>query len=180
MSGGNSKAYLLNEDKNSYFYFQFNPKEYTYSDGAKWKPDDHWTLAANGKYSFGDKNGNNLGGSALFDDGKSKFSASGAYTTEKNKLDLSMMGQHRFDDFALRGSAGFTSSDAGQRYSAGLHGAYFVDKDVALIAGGKYLRDEKGANHFIPEVGAQIKGVPLTIGIDTATKRWTVGATFSF
>jgi hypothetical protein len=148
---------------------------------ATWKPDDRWTLSANAKHGFGDKGATSFGGSANYADGKSKFAATGAFTTEKNKLDLSVMGQHRFtDDFALRGAAGFSSSDAGQRYSAGVHGAYFLDKDVALIAGGKYTRDEKGANHFVPEVGAQIKGVPLTIGIDTATKRWTVGASFSF
>jgi len=151
---------------------------------GSWKPSAGLKLNANAGYDWGPDSSNfKLGGGMAYEDAatRSKFMLNGSYASKDNQFDLNMLGQRNVtDDFALRGQLGLSTGNQGTKYNAGLHGAYFLDKETALIGGMRYQMDEKGQSHFIPEVGAQIKGIPLTIGYDTQNKGFVIGAQISF
>ncbi len=146
-----------------------------------WKPSDNFSLNANAQYNFGADQSYKLGGGFDYNKGPNRVMGSAAYNSTNSQFDANLMGQRYLtDDFALRGTAGFKSNNEGNSYNFGLQGAYFLNKDVALIGGGQYMLDNKGQSSFMPQVGAQVKGIPLTVGYDTGNKGWVIGATLKF
>lgn len=146
------------------------------------KKDDPLKLSLNGAYDWG-KDAFQLGGSASYEDEKNKLMANYAYDSGKDSHDLDLLAQRNLtNDLSLRASLGIAHSQGNTSYDAGLHGAYFLDDDreLGLIGGGRYQLDARGESHFIPEVGAQIKGVPLTLGYDSKNGSWLIGATIPF
>lgn len=69
----------------------------------------------------------------------------------------------------------------GSRLDSSVHVAKFLDEDTALIAGATHQKDfATGRNTFRPEVGVQVKGVPVLVGYDTDRKQVTIGITLPF
>jgi len=80
----------------------------------------------------------------------------------------------------IQHSSVFTDSNIANETSA--HAGYFFDdkKDVGIIGGATYQSSGEGDHHVIPQLGMQIKGVPLLVGYDIQSKGWTVGLTLPF
>ena len=58
--------------------------------------------------------------------------------------------------------------------------AYPINKDLALIGG---VTQGYGPNRTVgtmPQVGVQVKGIPVTVGYDVNSKAWNVGITIPF
>ncbi len=116
-----------------------------------------------------------------YEDAKNRMRAGYSFASEQNKHRVDAFAQHNLrEDLRLRGTGSVQMSDLGTEYKAGAHGAYFFNKDAAVIGGGSYERDVQGRGRFIPEVGAQFKGVPVKIGYDPAEKSFRVGITVGF
>ncbi len=75
----------------------------------------------------------------------------------------------------LRAQSALAWGGSGRTVDASAHGAYFREKDTALIAGGSYRKDyESGRSSFTPEVGMQHKGVQVLFGYDAESKAATI------
>ena len=68
----------------------------------------------------------------------------------------------------------------GNDWSTTAQGAYFLNKDVALIGGAQYTGNSRGEHNIAPQVGAQIHGVPLVVTHDFETQTTSLSLTFKF
>jgi hypothetical protein len=59
-------------------------------------------------------------------------------------------------------------------------GAYFFNKNVAMIAGAKYSGDKFGESSISPLIGAQIHGIPLIVSHDFKTGSTALAITLKF
>lgn len=73
-------------------------------------------------------------------------------------------------------------SQAGGSFESKGHAAYFLDdkKDIGLIGGVTARYGSDSDNALIPQVGMQIKGIPLLVGYDVQNKGFNIGLTIPF
>ncbi|MBM4397258.1 MAG: hypothetical protein FJ087_16430 [Deltaproteobacteria bacterium] len=92
-----------------------------------------------------------------------------------------LMVEHTIGDFMVRGQ-NETTFKGGDLSSgrASLHGAYPINKDFAIIGGVTqgYGRDRDVGT--MPQVGVQVRNIPVMVGYDTNSKAWTLGITIPF
>ena len=126
------------------------------------------SFQAGGFLDYADKEGDRTRGSYNFN-------------SNNNEHKFGVMHEETLSDrVKLRGTGNLKMSDLGTAYDASIHGAYRFNKDVAGIAGGRFETGYDGKSTWIPEVGVQVKDVPLTVGYDTRNKSVRVGLTFKF
>lgn len=94
--------------------------------------------------------------------------------------DLDLMVEERFGPVYARIQQQVSVGLTGTNWSTTAQGAYFVSDNVALIGGAQYKKNANGEDSFAPQIGAQIRGVPLVVTHDFETQTTTVGLTFKF
>ena len=72
------------------------------------------------------------------------------------------------------------AASIGVGYETTAQGAYFLNDDVALIGGAQYQGGAGVDDSISPQLGIQIKGVPLVVTHNPSTDTTTVGVTFKF
>ncbi len=108
------------------------------------------------------------------------FLARYAYRTENNTQDMGFRVDQKLGEIYGRLEQQIVLSDQGQRYTTTASGAYFIDKDMALIGGVQYQTNDRGEDNFLPQAGVQVGGVPLVVTYDPKSKGVSVGITVPF
>lgn len=95
---------------------------------------------------------------------------------------LSLMVEETLSDVRLRWQQKLTwGGDKGGQLETKFHGAKFINKDTALLAGAEHQYDFKtGKNSLTPQVGVQYKGLPVLVGYDMEKKAVKIGITIPF
>ncbi len=136
----------------------------------------------NAEYAFGAQNTSYKAGADLqYADGQNKAMLGYQYDAAKDQHDISALGQVGLDErTAVRGTVNHTTGAAGTKTEVGGHVARKLDlKDLSVFGGGT-VELQGGRNKFIPEVGVQVKGVPIKVGFDPADKSFRLGITVPF
>ena len=164
--------------------------EYGWGPEAAWKvggeasygqDDDNFRAALRGEYTGGAEPGWTVGGEAAWQDDRNRLQANYGFDSAEQAHQLNLLAQRNFrQDLALRGTLNGQRDPSGTQLDAGLHGAWFPNEHVGILGGGRYQLDPQGQSRWIPEVGAQIKGVPLMVGFDTTDRTFRVGLTLPF
>ena len=104
------------------------------------------------------------------------------YLADEDSHRFSLMVEEKLWDIYLRVEQTATLSQAGGSFETKGHGAYFLDdkKDIGLIGGVTARYGDGDNNALIPQVGMQIKGIPLLVGYDIQNKGFNVGITIPF
>jgi hypothetical protein len=102
-----------------------------------------------------------------------------AYDSGKDSHKVSGLMELKLGEVYTRLEHSATFDPNGVSHESKAHAGYFFDdnKDVGLIGGATYRSEDNG---FTPQLGMQIKGVPLMVGYDINNKAWTVGLTLPF
>lgn len=89
--------------------------------------------------------------------------------------------EHQMGDWMFR-AQGDVGLKSGQFSSAGAsaYAAYGINKDFALIGGGTASWGPDSAKQMMPQVGVQVRGVPILVGYDMNSKAFNVGITIPF
>jgi hypothetical protein len=108
------------------------------------------------------------------------FLAQYRYQSENDAHTLNMRVEEQLGVIYGRLETEVVLSNLGERYQTSATGAYFVDDDLALLGGVKYQVNEAGDDTWMPMVGAQVGGVPLTVTYDPSQKGVMIGLTIPF
>ena len=102
-----------------------------------------------------------------------------AYDSGKDSHKISGLMELKLGDVYTRLEHAATFDPNGVTHESKAHAGYFFDdnKDVGIIGGATYRSEDNG---ITPQLGMQIKGVPLMVGYDINNKAWTVGLTLPF
>lgn len=95
---------------------------------------------------------------------------------------LSLMVEETLSDVRLRWQQKLTwGGERGGQLESKFHGAKFLNKDAALLAGVEHQYDFKtGKSSFTPQLGVQYKGLPVLVGYDMEKKAVKIGVTIPF
>lgn len=139
-----------------------------------------FSAGARGELATGDGGDSyNLGAHVGYADEENKLRAGYEYRSDKDEHKLSGLAQTNVGkDAKVRGTAALTTGPDGKKLDLGLHGLYQLNKDVGIIGGGSYQVDSKGESVFMPEVGAQVKGIPVMMGIGRDSVQLKIGIPF--
>lgn len=109
------------------------------------------------------------------------FLAEYRYKAGVDEHTFGLLVERRFGDVLARWKQTAAWGTGGSRLDSSVHFAKPVGEDTALIAGATHQRDfATGRNTFRPEVGVQVKGVPVLVGYDTDRGQVTIGITLPF
>lgn len=109
------------------------------------------------------------------------FLAEYRYKAGVDEHTFGLLVERRFGDVLARWKQTAAWGTGGARLDSSAHVAKFLDEDTALIAGATHQRDfATGRDTFRPEVGLQVKGVPVLVGYDTDRGQVTIGITVPF
>lgn len=97
---------------------------------------------------------------------------------DTHKLDLSY-DESLNEDWRARVRQQVQISQGDMSYETTGLAAYQVDQNVHLFGGGSWKSDRDG-DRFIPEIGAQVDDVPISVRYDSATEVISVGIQFKF
>lgn len=102
-----------------------------------------------------------------------------AYDSGKDSHKVSGLMELQLGEVYTRLQHSATFDPNGVTHESKAHAGYFLDdnKDVGIIGGATYRSSDNGVT---PQLGMQIKGVPLMVGYDINNKAWTVGLTLPF
>lgn len=157
----------------------------TVSASVKGHPKEGMTYKADATYSLSDSRLLNYGASFGFQDPK-KFEG---FLLEYRRNNAPQVPEDRF-----RATVEFTVQQMmfrvqdetvlkGGRLSSGTasaHAAYPLGKDLALIGGATYGYGPERTVGTMPQVGLQIRDIPVLVGYDTNSKTWTLRLTIPF
>lgn len=152
-------------------------------------------LKLNGKYDtvFGD--GYSGGGSAhvnsegdfgaevhgKYESDERTIRGSAGYESNTNTTSLDLSYDERLnEDWRTRVRQQVQLSDGAVEYETTGLAAYQIDRGVQIFGGGSWKDDAANGGRFIPEIGAQIDDVPISLRYDTATETISVGIQLKF
>ncbi len=143
-----------------------------------------WTAGGNAKVELNDPKLSELGAYFGFRDPDAFRTYLGKYKylANEDSHSFNLMMEEKLWDVYFRVEQSARLSQAGGAFESKGHAAYFLDdkKDVGLIGGVTARYGSDSDNALIPQVGMQIKGVPLLIGYDVENKGFNIGLTIPF
>jgi len=196
-ASGAENAYDLTPTQRVGFGLTYTTKDLEAEFDAAFSSDGVGSLSGNLTNDFGDGHtaGTNLdltlgGDERLLDigafynfrdpDSFTGFSARYGYTGDNDTHQANLMVQYKLGEIYTRLEQEAVLSPEGQRFQTSASGAYFLDNGIGLIGGVKYQADEAGNHDFMPMVGAQVGGVPLTVTYNPRDNGVMVGLSIPF
>ncbi len=142
----------------------------------------NWKGGANFKLTAADGGLSELGAFYGFQDPKEfeTWLAKYKYTAADDKHQIDLLVEKKLGEIYARLQQQAVVSKLGNEYTTTGQAGYFLNDNVAVFGGLGYQRDASGTNHYIPQAGVQVGGVPISINYDTATKAVSVGITLKF
>ena len=163
-----------------------------FAGGSVEKKWDDWTLKASGRYNLTDTKLDSMALSFGYRDPKEFKSFLADYKRSwENEVPtdrLNLMVEHSLHDVMFR-VQNQTRLDDGKLSEnvTSAHAAYMLNKDVGLIGGARYGVQADGVAGLSDrnrglwlEAGAQVKGVPLVLGVNPETRAVSFGITIPF
>ncbi len=143
-----------------------------------------WMAGGDATLRLNDPRLNELGGYFGFRDPDSfrTYLAKYRYVADEDSHTFNGMLEEQLGDIYMRLEQTAKFSQAGGAFESKGHAAYFLDdkKDIGLLGGMTARYGSDSDNALIPQVGMQIKGVPLLFGYDVQNKGFHIGLTLPF